>query len=132
MKVLDAVGLKDQHVEPADDVGYRGSALSGGQRQRLAIARGLLRGPSLLLLDESTAALDSEAERSICLMLRELSTRMSVVMVAHRPSALTLADRSIVLEDGRVGAFGDHDSLMRENDLYRRLVSESTDAGADR
>lgn len=132
VKVLDAVGLKDQHVEPADDVGYRGSALSGGQRQRLAIARGLLRGPSLLLLDESTAALDSEAERSICLMLRELSTRMSVVMVAHRPSAFTLADRSIVLEDGRVGAFGDHDSLMRENDLYRRLVSESTDAGADR
>lgn len=48
------------------------------------------------------------------------------------PSAFTLADRSIVLEDGRVGAFGDHDSLMRENDLYRRLVSESTDAGADR
>lgn len=132
IEVLDAVGLKDQHVEPSDDVGYRGSALSGGQRQRLAIARGLLRGPSLLLLDESTAALDSEAERSICMMLRKLGTRISVVMVAHRPSAFTLADRSIVLENGRVSAFAPHDELMETSDLYRTLVSDSHDSVAGR
>lgn len=128
IEVLTTVGLTEQGVRPNVDVGYRGAKLSGGQRQRLAIARGLLRNPAMLLLDESTAALDSRAERSICLLVRELGKHISIVMVAHRPSAFTLADRAIVLEGGKVSAIGDHDDLIERSSLYERLVGDAVDS----
>lgn len=83
-------------------VGDRGVLLSGGERQRLALARALLRHPSLLILDEATSALDSENERTILQALGELRGRVAILVISHRPSMVREADRIYVLEAGRV------------------------------
>lgn len=86
----------------------------------------------MMLLDESTKALDSSTERSICVLAGELRKHISIVMVAHRPAACTLADRAIVLGGGRVSAIGEyadlieqHDELIERNPLYERLVGDA-------
>ena len=100
-------------------VGERGVTLSGGQRQRVALARALFRSPSLLLLDDATSALDPTVESEI---LRGLDGRsMTTLMVAHRLSTITLADRVAFLENGRIVATGRHDDLL-QLDSYRTLV----------
>ena len=83
-------------------VGERGGRLSGGERQRIALARALLREPTLLVLDEATGALDAEAERQIVESLRSLSARMTILAVTHRPRLLEAADRVLRLEAGRL------------------------------
>ncbi|HSL74805.1 MAG TPA: ABC transporter ATP-binding protein [Ilumatobacteraceae bacterium] len=103
-------------------VGERGVSLSGGQRQRLALARALVRRPSLLVLDDTTSALDPATE---ALVLERLRTRLSdatVLMVASRPSTIALADDVVFLVDGRVVAHGRHDDLMTSTPAYRELV----------
>ncbi len=85
-------------------VGERGSRFSGGQRQRISLARALARHPSLLLLDEITAALDKETERGVCCTVRELAGRMTIVAVSHQPALLAAADRVVRLENGELCA----------------------------
>jgi len=105
-------------------VGERGVTLSGGQRQRVALARALFRSPSLLLLDDATSALDPTVESEI---LRGLDGgSMTTLMVAHRLSTITLADRVAFLENGRIVATGPHDDLL-ELDSYRTLVQAYQD-----
>jgi ATP-binding cassette subfamily C protein len=103
-------------------VGDRGLRLSGGERQRLALARALLRRPSLLLLDEATSNLDVENERQIQEAVRRLQQDLTVVVIAHRLSTVRLAERIVVLDQGRVAAVGPWDQLARQPGQFRSLV----------
>ncbi|MEV3990821.1 ABC transporter ATP-binding protein [Streptomyces sp. NPDC049837] len=104
-------------------VGHRGSKLSGGERQRVAIARALLRKPRLLLLDEATSQLDAVNELALRDVVAEVAREVTVLVVAHRLSTVTLADRIVVMEAGRVRAVGTHAELVAADPLYGELAA---------
>jgi ATP-binding cassette subfamily B protein len=104
-------------------VGDRGVKLSGGQRQRIAIARAFLKDAPILLLDEATAALDSESEEAIREALGRLMLGRTVIAIAHRLSTLRDFDRVIVLKDGKIIEDGQPGRLMRKDGHYRQLVA---------
>ncbi|RYJ19974.1 ABC transporter ATP-binding protein [Streptomyces sp. L-9-10] len=103
------------------ELGERGAGLSGGQKQRLAIARTLLQRPEIVLLDEATANLDSEAEDALRDTITAISGTCAVIAIAHRISTITQADQIIVLDRGGVRATGTHTELTTTDDLYQRL-----------
>jgi ATP-binding cassette subfamily B protein len=105
-------------------VGERGIGLSGGQRQRVAIARALLVNPRLLILDDSTSAVDAETETAIQESLDRLmrDERRTVFVIAQRISTVRDADLILVLDDGRVAARGTHEELLRESELYNEIL----------
>jgi ATP-binding cassette subfamily B protein/subfamily B ATP-binding cassette protein MsbA len=102
-------------------VGEMGCSLSGGQKQRLALARAILRDPSLLILDEATSAADVEFEASIQEALRDFMKNRTTFLITHRLNMLEIADRIIVLESGRIEAMGTHQELMQCCPTYQRL-----------
>jgi ABC-type multidrug transport system fused ATPase/permease subunit len=102
-------------------VGERGETLSGGQRQRIGIARALIRRSPILILDEPTAALDTESERLVIEGLERLMKGRTVIMIAHRLSTIRDADQIIVLKDGVVAERGPHEELMRRGGVYAEL-----------
>ncbi|AZM57182.1 ABC transporter ATP-binding protein [Streptomyces sp. WAC 01529] len=104
-------------------VGHRGSKLSGGERQRVAIARALLRKPRLLLLDEATSQLDAVNELALRDVVTEVSREVTVLVVAHRLSTVTLADRIVVMDAGKVRAVGRHAELVAADPLYGELAA---------
>lgn len=109
-------------------LGEAGSGLSGGQAQRLAVARALLTRPRVVLLDEASAHLDSNAEAALRDACASVAADCAVVTVAHRISTIAEADQIIVLDGGRVRARGTHSDLMAQDELYRHLVTQQLDA----
>jgi len=102
-------------------VGERGVMLSGGQRQRIALARAFLKDSPILLLDEATTSVDSEAEALIQEAVAHLMAGRTTVVIAHRLSSLQQAERIVVLEDGHITEEGSHQGLLAQRGLYRRL-----------
>jgi ABC-type multidrug transport system fused ATPase/permease subunit len=113
-------------------VGERGSTLSGGQRQRIGIARVMVRNSPILLLDEPTAALDSESEKLVIDALEKLMEGRTVIAIAHRLSTIRDANQIIVINEGVVAENGTHDELMAVNGIYAALHRTQFDAGLDK
>jgi ABC-type multidrug transport system fused ATPase/permease subunit len=115
-------------------VGERGDTLSGGQRQRIGIARAVIRNSPIMILDEPTAALDTESERLVIEGLRQLMKGRTVIMIAHRLSTISQADKIVVLKDGVVAEEGSHSELLARNGVYaelHRIQYEPASASAD-
>lgn len=102
-------------------VGERGVKLSGGERQRLSLARVFLADPPILILDESTSALDSETEANVQEALTKVMKRRTTIVIAHRLSTVYSADRIVVLDQGKVVEQGTHEELLKEGGVYDKL-----------
>lgn len=113
-------------------IGERGLSLSGGQRQRIALARAVLSDPKILVLDDATSAVDARTEEAIHENLKEVLYGRTTIFIAHSRSTLKLADRIIVIDNGRVVADGTHDDLFASSPRYRSLLTglEEEDAAA--
>jgi ATP-binding cassette subfamily B protein len=105
-------------------IGERGVTLSGGQRQRLALARAFLTDPSILILDDSTSAIDSATEDRIQRAIYSAARGRTTFIITHRLSQIRWADLIIVVRKGRLAAIGNHEELMRTSEAYRRIFSE--------
>lgn len=103
------------------EIGERGVKLSGGQRQRLAIARALLKNPDIMIFDEATSALDNESEKLVQEALDRLMKSRTVVVIAHRLSTIKNADKILVLQSGKIIQSGNHDRLLEQGGLYKKL-----------
>ncbi|KZE89186.1 ABC transporter ATP-binding protein [Microbacterium sp. TNHR37B] len=124
-------GFVDQLPLGADTViGEEGMSLSGGQRQRLALARAVAARPAVLVLDDPLSALDVDTEALVEDALREVLHATTALIVAHRPSTVTLADRVALLEEGRITAVGTHSELLRTSAHYRHVISSLEDEQA--
>ncbi len=104
-------------------VGERGLTLSGGQRQRVAIARAILADPRILILDDATSSLDATTERRIRAGLNEAMRGRTTFVIGHRLSTISLADRIVLMEQGRITDAGTHDELLERSVLYRQLIT---------
>ncbi|MCY8388303.1 multidrug resistance ABC transporter ATP-binding protein/permease BmrA [Bacillus inaquosorum] len=113
------------------EVGERGIMLSGGQRQRIAIARALLRDPSILMLDEATSSLDSQSEKSVQQALEVLMEGRTTIVIAHRLSTVVDADQLLFVEKGEITGRGTHHELMASHDLYRDFAEQQLKMNAD-
>ncbi len=104
-------------------IGERGVRLSGGEKQRIAIARAILKNPTIVILDEPTSALDSLTEKKVQEGLHELARGRTTLIIAHRLSTVRHADSIVVLEQGRVIGQGNHDELMQTCPTYQQMVN---------
>jgi ATP-binding cassette subfamily B protein len=105
------------------EIGERGVTLSGGQRQRLALARAFLSDPRILILDDSTSAIDSATEDEIQKAIRRAQEGRTTILITHRLSQIRWADHILVIEGGRLVAQGKHEDLLRTSPIYRRIFS---------
>ena len=109
-------------------IGFGYKDLSGGERQRISIARSILRNPKILILDEATAAMDTETERKIQTAIEKLSKGRTTITIAHRLSTLRDADKLIVIENGKVPEAGTHLELINKKGIYYKLYKLQMDA----
>jgi ATP-binding cassette subfamily B protein len=107
-------------------VGEKGVTLSGGQKQRVAVARTLLKNPSILILDDSTSSVDTETEAEIRLALEQLKKDRTTFIIAHRIQSVMDADLILVMDKGRIVQHGQHDELVRRDGIYRQIFEIQT------
>ena len=107
-----------------------GSNVSGGQRQRLCIARALLKKPKILILDDSTSAVDTATDAKIRKAFRQEIPGTTKLIIAQRISSVQDADRIVVMEDGRIDGIGTHEELLATNEIYRDVYESQTGGGA--
>jgi ATP-binding cassette subfamily B protein len=107
------------------EIGERGFSLSGGQRQRIAIARAILADPRVLILDDATSAVDPTKEHEIRGALAQVMVGRTTVIIAHRPATIALAERVVLIDDGRVVADGTHGGLLRSSERYREVLASA-------
>ena len=98
-----------------------GSNFSGGQKQRLTIARALMKSPKIIILDDSTSAVDMTTDAKIQKIFKEELHDVTTIIIAQRISSIQHADRILVMHEGRIESFGDHDSLMKNSSIYREI-----------
>ena len=115
----------DHHIEQG------GANLSGGQRQRLCIARALIKDPKILILDDSTSAVDTATDRKIKQGLRETKADTTKLIIAQRISSVQDADKIIVIDNGKINGVGTHEELLANNTIYQEVYSSQTKGGAD-
>ena len=124
MALLKRIGLEDKaDVYP--------STLSGGQKQRLTIARALLRKPKVLILDDSTSAVDTATDAKIRKAFREEIPGTTKIIIAQRISSVQDADRILVLDNGQINGLGTHEELLKNNAIYQEVYSSQTQGGGD-
>jgi ATP-binding cassette subfamily B protein len=109
-------------------IGQHGYSLSGGQRQRIAIARAVLSDPRILILDDATSSVDPSKEHEIRAALAEVMAGRTTIIIAHRPATIALADRVLLIGDGRVLADGTHDELLATSPEYREVLARAAEA----
>ncbi len=130
--IADAVAtdfVADLPLGADTEIGERGLTLSGGQRQRLAIARTLVADPAVLVLDDATSAIDVAVEERIHDALKRRRSRRTTILIAHRLSTIALADRVILIEDGKVSATGRHHDLLATNPRYAAILADTLQGG---
>ena len=131
-KIADAHGFIENLSDGYDTiVGERGTGLSGGQKQRLSLARALLKDPSILILDDTTSAVDMETEYRIQRDLQAISENKTTFIIAHRVSSVKDADLILVLNKGEIIERGNHDSLMAEGGYYSTVYNDQIGQGGD-
>ena len=108
-----------------------GSNVSGGQKQRLCIARALLKKPKILILDDSTSAVDTATDARIRKAFKEAIPGTTKIIIAQRISSIQEADRIIVLDDGKINAFDTHENLVANNEIYREVYESQTGGSGD-
>jgi ATP-binding cassette subfamily B protein len=107
------------------EIGERGFSLSGGQRQRIAIARAVLADPRVLILDDATSAVDPTKEHEIRAALEEVTSGTTTIIIGHRPATIALADRVLLLDEGRIVAEGTHEGLLATSAAYREVLAQA-------
>jgi ATP-binding cassette subfamily B protein len=109
------------------EIGERGVQLSGGERQRIAIARAFLSDPRILILDDSTSAIDSNTEDKIQYAIKNILRNRTTFLITHRLSQIRWADLILVLKDGNIEAKGNHEELIKTSKEYRRIFVKKFD-----
>ena len=112
-------------------IGERGVKLSGGQKQRLAIARALYKDPSILVFDEATSSIDNHTESLIQKSMKDICKDRTALIIAHRLSTIRYADNIIVIDRGSIVETGNHEELVLENGMYKKLWDIQTGVVAD-
>jgi ATP-binding cassette, subfamily B, bacterial len=137
-RVEEAARLSGAHdfIESLPDgyetqIGERGFSLSGGQRQRIALARAIIADPRILILDDATSSVDPTKEHEIRAALATVMEGRTTLVIAHRPATIALADRVVLMDEGRVVAEGTHEGLLATNERYRQVLAqaEGTEGG---
>ena len=113
------------------DLGQGGVNVSGGQKQRLCIARALLRKPKILILDDSTSAVDTKTDALIRAAFLKQIPGTTKIIIAQRVASVQDADKIIVMDGGKIAAFGTHDELMQSSDIYRDVYESQTRGNAE-
>ena len=103
------------------NLGQGGVNVSGGQKQRISIARSLLKNPKIMILDDSTSAVDTKTESSIRQALNTKLKDTTTIIISQRVSSIKDADKIVVLDDGKINGLGTHDELMKNNEIYREI-----------
>ena len=132
IKVAQIPDVVNHYAEGLDHVVEQGGAnFSGGQKQRLCIARAIVKEPKILILDDSTSAVDTKTDRLIRRALKNDLPKMTKIVIAQRISSIEEADQIIVLDNGKINAIGTHEQLLKNNDIYKEVYVSQTQKGGN-